>query len=516
MAMTRRGLILGLAASAGSAPAFAAMRALELGGPGAQPAPVQLARRPARPGVRVAVVGAGMAGLISAYELTRLGYDVTLYEAASRVGGRNLTLRDGDALKLDDGSSQAVRFGPSQYFNAGPARLASGHRHMLGYCREFGIPLEVMVHASRSARYRGAAVDGGKPVQMRQVVNDARGMVAEWLAKSLDQGALDAELAPDDRGRLREFLRTYGDLAPDGRYRGSLRSGFAVAPKLGDTEWKSRDPLGMQAFLDPAIWRAVLDDDQILYQATMLQPVGGMDRIADALAERLPGVIRTGHALKSVRLGAGGVDLVFEAAGGEQRVHADFAIAAIPLPALAGVDSNLDAAFQRDLRKVRYQAACKVAWRSPRFWEDEGIYGGMSYLDQDTQLVWYPSAGFHQAEGVLVACYNDGEAAARYTARPLAQQYADSRRAVELLHPGQSQKLADPLAIAWQKVPYAHGAWVGWDEQSRGLYPTLSRPQGNLYIAGDQVSYLPGWQEGAALSALNAVNGITAHASQAA
>jgi uncharacterized protein with NAD-binding domain and iron-sulfur cluster len=42
----------------------------------------------------VIVVGAGLAGLAAAYELTLRGHDVTVLEAQSRPGGRVHTLRE--------------------------------------------------------------------------------------------------------------------------------------------------------------------------------------------------------------------------------------------------------------------------------------------------------------------------------------------------------------------------------------------------------------------------------------
>jgi protoporphyrinogen oxidase len=44
--------------------------------------------------MKVAIVGAGMAGLAAGYDLTRLGHDVTLYEAADYVGGLAAGFKD--------------------------------------------------------------------------------------------------------------------------------------------------------------------------------------------------------------------------------------------------------------------------------------------------------------------------------------------------------------------------------------------------------------------------------------
>lgn len=65
-------------------------------------------------------------------------------------------------------------------------------------------------------------LNGGKAAQLRQVVNDTRGHVAELLAESINRGALDQELTHDDRERMLEFLRQYGDLAPDLLFKGRI------------------------------------------------------------------------------------------------------------------------------------------------------------------------------------------------------------------------------------------------------------------------------------------------------
>ena len=57
------------------------------------------------------------------------------------------------------------------------------------------------------------------------------------------------------------------------------------------------------------------------------------------------------------------------------------------------------------------------------------------------------------------------------------------------------------LSIAWHHVPYQLAGWADWDNVPVVHYETLLEPDGRVIVAGDQVSYLPGWQEGAMLSA---------------
>ena len=83
---------------------------------------------PADRPLRIAVVGAGMSGLVTAYELSRAGHEVTVLEARERVGGRVLTLRS--------------PFAGGHSVEAGAARIPPEHDLTLGYARHFGLELD--------------------------------------------------------------------------------------------------------------------------------------------------------------------------------------------------------------------------------------------------------------------------------------------------------------------------------------------------------------------------------------
>src|SRR5262245_6958310 len=98
--ISRRRLLPLVGATAGSAAAYQA--ALGLGVMSDAKAIERPDLVPVAQGARrVLILGAGIAGLTAAYELSRKGYDCTILEASHRAGGRNLTLRHGhhvDAL----------------------------------------------------------------------------------------------------------------------------------------------------------------------------------------------------------------------------------------------------------------------------------------------------------------------------------------------------------------------------------------------------------------------------------
>jgi len=155
---------------------------------------------------------------------------------------------------------------------------------------------------------------------------------------------------------------------------------------------------------------------------------------------------------------------------------------------------------------VSYDAAYKFAWESPRFWEKEySVYGGISFLAQPVNLVWYPSAQLFSEKGVVIAGYGI-ENGSPLEKMDFAAKLDASRRAVEALHPGHSKELAKPVYVCWGRIPYNLGSWVHMNEPA--TYPGYERilqPDGPIFFAGDHTSHIVGWQEGAALSAHRAV-----------
>jgi monoamine oxidase len=469
-------------------------------------------------GKTVVILGAGIAGMVAAWELSKAGYSCVILEARGRAGGRNWTIRNGTRVEMTDGTSQTCAWDETSYFNAGPARLPSQHVTMLGYCHEFGVPLEVEVNASRSSLMQSAGLNGGRPVQQRQVASDTRGHVSELLAKAIGSGSLDQELSADDKERMLEFLRTYGDLSPDYFYKGSSRAGYKVWPGAGKQDGEIRDPLDMRALLDARLWDGLLYEEQILWQATMFQPIGGMDRIPAAFEKRLAHLIRFNCPVEQIRKTPAGVRVVYRdrKAGTTGAIEAHYCICAIPFSVLKSIDADFSPELKQIIDATTYDHAYKIAWESPRFWEvDNSIYGGISFLNQPINLVWYPSARLFSKQGVIIAGYGVENGTVVET-MDLAAMIEASRQSVEILHPGRSKEMARPVAVRWGHVPYNLGSWVHVDEPA--MFPGYERaiqPDGPIYLCGEHLSHIVGWQEGAALSAHRAVKLLSQAATQA-
>jgi monoamine oxidase len=532
MSLTRREFLMRAGNMGGYGAAFVLMQSLGLLAipeAAGESAPLRLVDGK---GTRVVILGGGIAGLVAAYELGKAGWSCTILEARQRPGGRNWSVRNGTNVDFIDGTRQTCAFEEGHYFNAGPARLPSTHHTMLGYCHELGVALEVEVNSSRSALMQSDKLNGGAAVPERRVVNDTRGHVSELLAKCIKKGALDQEVDANDRERMIEFLRQYGDLNPDLLFRGTDRSGYKVSPGATQQVPVVNDPLAMHELLDADLWTGMLVEEVFEWQPTMFQPVGGMDRIPFAFASRLDSVIRYGAVVSRIRQSDTGVTVTYsDGSGAAQTIEAEYCICAMPLTIARTLDADFSAPIRAILDTVEYDSAYKIAWEAPRFWEKEAnIFGGISYLQQNVDLVWYPSARFFSPTGIVIGGYSIelGPAAGSLPAllsktdlaerRQLANGYAfghlpsmqakldASRRSIELLHPGHGKDLANPIYVSWGHIPHNLGSWISLAWTNEKALATLQSPDRRVYFAGDHTSRLVGWQEGAALSAYRVIN----------
>ena len=514
MSLSRRSLINAVGRAGGVAAAYRTMAAM-----GLLPVPAAYAGPPDLPigsgrGTKVVILGAGIAGMGAAWELGRAGYDCTVLEARKRAGGRNWSLRAGDEV-LETDSVQHVRWniGEHLYFNPGPARLPYNHQGILSYCRDLGVPVEVMCNDNRGAVMQDDAAFSGAPQLNRAVVNDAHGYLAELAGKAVDHGLLDAPLTAEDGERLRGFLRSMGALDKDLVYRGSSRAGWAVEP--GAAMGQHRQPLDFRQLLLSDFWQGKIFFGEFSTQAaTMLQPVGGMGRIGQTFARKLGPVITTGAEVTHLRREGDGARVEWKdvTSGRAQSVLADWVICTLPFTVLRSLDADFAAPTRAGIAALDYIPAGKIAFQADRrFWElDESIYGGISWTSRDITQIWYPTAGIDKPKGILVGAYIwDDETGRAFAAKPIAKRLSDGLADGEHVHAGYGRFLSQGVAVSWLKVPYSLGAWSEWTRETRERhYALLQKGDGPVLFAGEHMSWITGWQEGAVRSAQFAVGQI--------
>ena len=513
--LTRRELLTLIGRIAGSGAMYQAMSSLAFAADSTFKQPIEL--RGAPKGASVLILGAGLAGLVAAYELRKAGYRVQILEYQHRAGGRNWTLYGGDVYTELGGVTQRMGFDKGLYFNAGPWRIPHHHRGILHYAKQLGVAMETFIEINYSSYLHSTRAFGGKPQRYGAIKADYEGYVAELLAKAVNQQKLDELVTQEDREILLESLRSWGALEPDFRYRtgrrSSLRRGFDRSPGGGLSGFPTAsEPIALTDLLHSRLWSSLAAANVFDDQQTLFQPVGGMGMIGRAFGKALNGVIRYNAKVIDIHQDASGVTATFTdtaKGGAPQTARADWCICTIPATILSQIPINVSAPMQSSINAIPYIAACKVGLQMKRrFWEeDDGIYGGITYTDQAIQRISYPSSGFfNPGKAVLLGAYMFGRDAIEFTAMPPEQRVA---RAVELgskIHPQYQKEFELGASVAWHRVPWVLGcASYSWSDDDLTQYKNLCAIDGRIALAGEHVSRITAWQEGAVLSALDAI-----------
>lgn len=507
---SRRQFLYRLGAVGGVGAVMAGLEAFGMSVASAQTAPPALTGSGA--GKRVVILGAGVGGMTAAYELSKLGYQCRIIEARSFAGGRCQTARAGFSLTELGGEAQHCTFDDGQYVNHGPWRIPFSHQSTLHYTREFGVPLEVMVNdndASYVLFENGSGPLAGKPVRKAQVAADMRGHTAELLAKAVRGNRLDTPLSAEDQEAFVSYLVREGYLSSkDLSYSGADGRGYDLWPGAltEPGPGKPSTPFPMADVLHSRAWRTLRSVAGFTQQRTMFQPVGGMDRIAAGFAGKVGHMIQYGTVVERIGQDDGGVEVAwFDAAGQRGTTKADYCVCTIPLSVLRHIEAALPDATKQAMSAVAYQPVGKIGLQMKRrFWEeDHFIYGGHVYTDnEDIGSISLPSSNWQGAKGTVLGYYQFDAAAIKVSAMTPAERTEFATAFGQKVFPQYRENVEASFSVAWHRVQHNMGGWAEWDEDGRRTaYPVLCQPAGRIYLAGEHLSYLTGWQAGAIESA---------------
>lgn len=514
-ALTRRQLLARIGTAAGAGVMYQSMAALGFAAESPYRGPVDLSGAPR--GATVLVLGAGMAGLVAAYELTRAGYKVKLLEYNNRAGGRSWTLRGGDEYTELGGFKQRCEFDPGLYINPGPWRLPYHHYGMLDYAKRLNVPLEPFNGLNFNAYLHSATAFGGKPQRYRHIRADYQGHVAELLAKAAQQTQLDQTMTKEDAERLLESLRHVGRLDKQFRYTASpdvsTTRGFDVDPGGGLMPMPvDSKPIELVDLLRSNLWSFLASDFDYDINPALFQPVGGMDRIAMALYKEVATSVQFGAKVTRIDQNDKGVTVTYVDAqhgGASQTASAAWCVCTIPLSILSKIEMKVNPKMIAAIQAPAYASSVKIGLQfKRRFWEeDERIYGGITYTDLPIQQIGYPHHGMNQAgKGVLLGGYIWDVNAFEFTAMSPQDRV---RKAVELgaqIHPQYLKEFENGVAVAWHRSPFTNGCFAFWTDEAREKhYDDLCQIDGRIVLAGEHASRIPAWQEGAVLSSLDAI-----------
>ena len=449
------------------------------------------------PSKRVIVIGAGMAGLVAAFELARQGHQPVVLEAQNRVGGRVYTMRS---------------FAPGLYGEAGAMRIPRVHDLTLAYCDLFGLQLRPFLM--------------GNPNGLVYVAGER--MTAEEAG--LEPDRLGFEVADHERGRtfgdlwddatrdLREMLERDGPSAWDeivhqyDQY--SLRE-FLILKGFSEG---AIEMYGVMNFVEADMNNAVIEElREDLGRAfeDMQEIVGGMDLLPRAFYSHLEERIRFGAEVFAMEQDSEGVTVHFKTEAGRYTERGDYAICAIPFSVLRQVEvlTPFSREKQRAVRQLNYSASTKVLFQvRERVWEtDDGIFGGATVTDLPIRRINYPTPDPSTPRGVLLASYTWSQDAARWGAMDEETRQEEALQDVGRIHPRIRDVYEVGASHAWDNDRFANGAFALFQpEQQTQLQADIVRPEGRIHFAGEHCSLHHAWIQGALESGIRAAQAIHA------
>jgi monoamine oxidase len=443
---------------------------------------------------RVIVLGAGMAGLVAAYELLRAGHDPVVLEARPRVGGRVYTLRDPFAHGL--------------HAEVGAMRIPAAHALTLAYVRKFKLATLPFTMGNPNAFYH----IGGMRLRMGEAKPDDLGFDLAPHEKGKTYAALWTEAVAPLMQRLIEegprawnaIVETYDDLST----REFLaRSGWSEGAIEMFGLFANQEALMNASFLE------LFREEAGRFYEDMVQIAGGMDLLPCAFLPDLAPRIRFGARVRALEQDGDGVAVHYRTAAGRYTERGDYAVVTLPFAILRHLDAvpPFSRAKQRAIRQLHYDASAKILLQCRRrFWElDDGIYGGGSITDLPIRNIYYPEQGRETGRGVVLASYTWSEDAQRWGSLAPAERIAEAVEQLAKIHPQIISEFEAGTSWMWHDDEFAGGAFALFDPgQQTLLHEAIVAPEGRFHFAGEHASLAHAWIQGAVESGLRAAKEI--------
>jgi monoamine oxidase len=454
---------------------------------------------------RIVILGGGISGLTAAYELTKAGYNCTVLESSHRCGGRIMTVRHGTLID-EIGNPQICKFDdePHLYFNCGAARIPSSHKNLLHYCKELEVPLEFFINENKHALVHDPELNGGKPMRNIDISTNLKGFMAELMFKGFNNADLDEPFTEAEAEKMLTTIRMFGDLDQAGKYTGSLRNGPASGGFIDEPVQKEMIKVRDLLKANVGALRAVLTENEGETGPMLMQPIGGMDQITAGFTRQLEGRIEYHAMVMAVHDHGDSIDVTYDQNGQRHTITADYVFNCIPSHLMVGIEANFPDEYRAAMKVIRRGVAYKGAFQmKERFWENEEIYGGITWTNQPIRQIWYPFHGLLRQKGVMLAAYEYGNGM-DFTRMTQEERIESMLSQGEKIHPQYRAMAEHGVTIAWHRMNHMLGCSARWGAstpENERHYNTLQQPSGRHYMIGDQISKKSAWMESAILSA---------------
>lgn len=491
-------------------------------------------------GKKIAVLGAGVAGLCSAYELNKIGCDITVFEASNRIGGRIKT------HYFDKANNQCGELGAM--------RISVSHETTWHYIKKFKLKTIPFISKSVSSLFfvRGSYANNepnGKSIieniypQFNLTKDERITALGNLIGKMYKKYFYS--LTSKERSELVRIKPTYSHKIREIQNL-SLRQAY-------ENSGLSQDAVSMISYL------SALEADLLhislfeilaeLYTCDFAFTYtidGGMINLPLEFYKNIinssgPGKVKFkfGNAVSSIIKSPYRDKVLLEVVNTNDKTcyyeEFDYIVCAIPFSSLRRI--NIKPSFSpskmQAINEVNYEIGQKTfLYLKERFWEKDKLLSGTTLTDLITISTLYSSDHLMPIEnklnhyklkpnvsykepGVLLASYNWNQNAVRLGNELDLLKLKKIQECMELIHRLPEgyidNNLLDYASILWSNVPFIWGGLCLMTPGQKELFlyhSTTPEMDNKVFFAGEHASVKHGWQEGALQSAQKAANSI--------
>lgn len=493
---------------------------------------------PSAHGTEVAVIGAGIAGIVAAHELMKLGLKPVIYES-DRIGGR---LR-----------SEPFKDGAGAFAELGAMRFPPSSRALFHYIDKVGLqttgfpnPLapdtpSTVIELAGEKHYATG----------KQDLPALFGAVERAWSDALEEGAcysaLTDAIRARDVGEIRRIWHHLVETLDEETFSGFIAKSKSFR-KLG---FRAREVFGQVGFgtggWDTDFPNSILEILRVVATGADDEHrlvIGGIEQLPRRLWALAPeGMAHwpAGTSLASLHnaVPQPGVARIAPAEGGfaitdRYGNRRDFPAVIVTCQVWL-LSARIDCAeslFHHDfwmaMERTHYMQSSKTFVMVDRpFWRDtDPATGGdvmsMTLSDRLTRGTYLIDNG-PDKPAVICLSYTWSDDALKWLAVPLDDRVRLMLHSLRQIYPMldiAKHIIGAPITVSWESDPNFMGAFKanlpGHYRYQRRLFShfvqdDLPDHQRGIFLAGDDISWTAGWAEGAVTTALNAVGGVLRH-----
>jgi monoamine oxidase len=511
-------------------------------------------------GVKVGIIGGGLAGLSSAFELRKLGFDTTIFEASKdRVGGRVYT------HYFDEGKNF--------HGELGAMRIPISHETVWHYINLFNLNTRPFVQTNKNALLY---------VRDIRVRNDPEGknvmekIYPEFNLKlwerntpwqELLQYGLGTPLASINPHLRKEILEVKPKYNPQIQYwdyynirqvlesmnlsQGALNFLGGVSPFVSSFYYNGYSEILQEEYpVDFSFLYEIIGGTVNLplsfYKSLISQNPNEYINISNNDLGKV--IWKNGNSVREIHKSQKENKVILRYKNNRSaetlQETFDYVICAIPFSSLRNININplFSTRKMQSIKEVNYANSQKTLFFcNKRFWEEQGIIGGGSYTDLPITSIWYPSDHakciaddnnrkfcFGESPfdnwglrrncssndpGVLLASYNLSLDAVRLGNLSEELHFTEVKEQVEAVH-GLKKGYLDSIiknykTIQWNEEQGFYGAFAYFYPQQKKIFSyAMIKPEYNyrVFFAGEHTSAKHAWMQGALNSGMKAAN----------